>query len=342
MHPILLRLGPLTIHSFGFMLFAAAITASFLVWKQARQKGLPEEKILDIFLLAFFLALIGARLGFVAGNASTFAVDYSRILLFARYPGLSFPWGLVSGVVGVATAAAAFGLTPLLVLDIFAVAGSLAVTFGLGGCFLDGCLAVAPAAYLIMILANLVMAVFLGKVAGQLFASASLSNLAKRPGLIFSTYLIFLSLSLLIISSVRGEEKAVYVFILGISLVFFMIRFPSNVLAQIKQYLEEKHRQTERSLKELKKEDPFEDKSRLLDRASDDTEAQSKAGHERVAAVQQQLNMILVQTRKALTKIKIGKYGICESCGKMIDTDRLAVVPAAVLCLACEKKREKR
>lgn len=120
-----------------------------------------------------------------------------------------------------------------------------------------------------------------------------------------------------------------------------IVQFPKDVLVQIKGYLEKKGRETEKRLSELKKEDPFEDKTRLLDRASDDTEAQSKAGHERVAALQHALSMALVQTRKALTKIKIGKYGICENCGKMIDTDRLAAMPTATLCLACEKKREK-
>lgn len=79
----------------------------------------------------------------------------------------------------------------------------------------------------------------------------------------------------------------------------------------------------------------------MLDRASDDTEAQSKAGHERVTALQRQLSTALIETRKALTKIKIGKYGICENCGKMIDTDRLAAMPTATLCVSCEKKRER-
>lgn len=119
------------------------------------------------------------------------------------------------------------------------------------------------------------------------------------------------------------------------------MQFPGDVLAQIRSYLEAKNKETEKKLKELKKEDPFEDGSRLLDRASDDTEAQSKAGHERVAAMQHSLAMALAQVRKALTKIKIGKYGICENCGKMIDTDRLAAMPTATLCLSCEKKREK-
>lgn len=120
-----------------------------------------------------------------------------------------------------------------------------------------------------------------------------------------------------------------------------MMQFPKNVLSQIKVYLEQKTSGLESRLKELKKEDPFADKGRLLDRASDDSEAQNKAGHERIEALQHSLSMALVQTRKALTKIKIGKYGICENCKKMIDTDRLAAMPAATLCVNCERKREK-
>ena len=120
------------------------------------------------------------------------------------------------------------------------------------------------------------------------------------------------------------------------------MQFPKNVLDQIKTYLENKNKDTEKKLKDLKKEDPFEDDARMLDRASDDTEAQSKAGHERVTAMAHSLSMALVQTRKALTKIKIGKYGICENCGKMIDTDRLVVFPEMTLCIDCERKKEKK
>jgi DnaK suppressor protein len=120
-----------------------------------------------------------------------------------------------------------------------------------------------------------------------------------------------------------------------------MIKFPADVLQQIKKHLETKAVEAQARMKLLKKEDPFADKSRLLDRASDDADAQVKAGHERVEAMQRQMSLVLVQTRKALTKIKLGKYGVCESCGKMIDTDRLAAMPAATLCLICEKKREK-
>lgn len=121
-----------------------------------------------------------------------------------------------------------------------------------------------------------------------------------------------------------------------------MIQFPKNVLSDVSKYLEKRRGDLESQISRLKKEDPFEDKvTRLLDRASDDSEAQTKAGHELVTALQMQLNLALIETRKALTRIKIGKYGICENCRQMIDTDRLAAMPTARLCLACEKKREK-
>jgi len=38
--------------------------------------------------------------------------------------------------------------------------------------------------------------------------------------------------------------------------------------------------------------------------------------------------------------IKIGKYGICEDCGQMIDTDRLIIYPETTLCAKDAAKRE--
>ena len=280
------------------LLLISILLAAFLTWKQARTRGLSEEKIFDIFLLTLFFSLIGARIGYVLTHWSVFSEDFSRIFLLLRYPGLSFPAGLIAGV-----AVAAFG--GFQILDIFAMAFSWTAPRG------------------VYLLAVAVLMWFLDKKISK-----------KKPGWFFSAYLIFFLPSLLIVPK--------WVLILEIpAVILFMIKFPTDVLNQIKNYLEQKRQETEHRLKDLKKEDPFEDKSRLLDRASDDREAQSKAGHERVAALQQQLNLILIQTRKALTKIKIGNYGVCENCHKMIDTDRLAAMPAAVLCLNCEKKREK-
>lgn len=121
-----------------------------------------------------------------------------------------------------------------------------------------------------------------------------------------------------------------------------ILKFPKDVLQNVKKYLEEKQQQTERRLSSLKKEDPFSDPDRLVDKASSDTEAKEEFGHDNIAALQTELGKVLIRTRKALTKIKIGKYGVCENCGKMIDTDRLSIMPTADLCVACERKLEKK
>jgi DnaK suppressor protein len=79
----------------------------------------------------------------------------------------------------------------------------------------------------------------------------------------------------------------------------------------------------------------------VTDNASPDTDAAEQFGHARVSAIKEQLDKKMIQTKKALARVKIGKYGICEDCGKMIDTDRLMIYPEATLCVKCETKREK-
>lgn len=120
-----------------------------------------------------------------------------------------------------------------------------------------------------------------------------------------------------------------------------MFKFPINLLKPIESFLKQEKANTEKEMVQLSTEDPFNDTDRLMDNASIDTEVKEQVGHERIEAIKLELSRNLVRIRKALTKIKIGKYGTCEKCGKIIDTDRLAVMPTAEFCLECEKKKEK-
>jgi len=120
-----------------------------------------------------------------------------------------------------------------------------------------------------------------------------------------------------------------------------MIRYPEEVLRPVKQYLSSRLFGLEKRKKQFSSEDPFADVSRLNDNAAIDADAAERVGHMRVSAVKQTLDRSMIQIRKALTQIKIGRYGVCESCGKMIDTDRLMIMPETTWCVDCEKKREK-
>ena len=117
--------------------------------------------------------------------------------------------------------------------------------------------------------------------------------------------------------------------------------YPKEVLKPVRTYLSQKLFGLEKRKKELTKEDPFADKSRLNDNAAMDADAAERVGHMQVSALKQTMDRSMIQVRKALTRIKIGKYGLCENCGKMIDTDRLVILPETTVCVDCERKREK-
>lgn len=118
-------------------------------------------------------------------------------------------------------------------------------------------------------------------------------------------------------------------------------RFPSTVLAPIANFLSARLHILEKRKKQISKEDPFKDPARVDDNAAPDIEADEQFGHARTSAIKNEMGKGIIQIRKALTRIRIGKYGICEECGQMIDTDRLIAFPEATLCAKDAKNREK-
>lgn len=120
-----------------------------------------------------------------------------------------------------------------------------------------------------------------------------------------------------------------------------VVFIPAKLLAPVGKFLQGRLKKIEKRKKVIEKEDPFKDTSRILDNASPDTDAAEQFGHARTSAIKEQLERKAAQTKRALYRIKIGKYGHCEDCDKMIDMDRLMVYPEATLCAKCQSKREK-
>lgn len=118
--------------------------------------------------------------------------------------------------------------------------------------------------------------------------------------------------------------------------------YPKDILTPVKGFLNDQLKNLKKRRKDIAESDPFEDVSRINDNASPDADAEEQFGHDRSVAVKEQLDRKIVQTRRALSRLKIGKYGVCENCGNMIDTDRLMIYPEATLCVTCEKKKEKK
>jgi RNA polymerase-binding transcription factor DksA len=118
------------------------------------------------------------------------------------------------------------------------------------------------------------------------------------------------------------------------------ISFPSTVLAPLVRFLRGEEKKLKNTKKELKKVDPF-----IIGNRDDDNSVDSDVAenveHDRSFAMRKMVSRSIISIRKTLARIKVGKYGICTGCNKMIDTDRLAITPTAEFCIECESKKEK-
>lgn len=120
-----------------------------------------------------------------------------------------------------------------------------------------------------------------------------------------------------------------------------LTEIPKYLLEPVGHFLSAQIHTLEKRKKVIEKDDPFADTERVMDNASPDTDAAEQFGHAKTSAIKEQLDRKIIQTRRAFSRVSIGKYGICEDCGNMIDTDRLMIYPEATLCAKCQKKREK-
>lgn len=117
------------------------------------------------------------------------------------------------------------------------------------------------------------------------------------------------------------------------------VKIPKDLLAPIKTFFREEIARLRKQERNLKKADPFSDASRATENSLEE-DVDEQIGH---FDSQIKVNFVkkqIVQFRKALTTIKIGRYGVCEHCQKMIDTDRLAIRPETTLCIDCEKEKD--
>lgn len=98
--------------------------------------------------------------------------------------------------------------------------------------------------------------------------------------------------------------------------------------------------------KELKREEELikESEEAVKQELSDQSEsAESTAMDVQRNISQARLGLIQnarIEIRRALAKMRIGTYGVCEVCKKPIDLARLKAYPEATKCFECAKKIE--
>jgi len=138
MHPILIKIGPLTIHSYGFFMALGVAFALWLVYRQGKSQGLDAPRLLDAGFYIMIVSLVGAKLILLIGDFSYYVQNPRELFWVARSGGV-FQGGLAFGVIFALWFFHRRRMPTWKIADIVAPALALGHGFGRIGCFMAGC-----------------------------------------------------------------------------------------------------------------------------------------------------------------------------------------------------------
>ncbi|MCL5024132.1 MAG: prolipoprotein diacylglyceryl transferase [Nitrospirae bacterium] len=144
MHPVLLRIGPLTVHTYGVLVAAGFLLGLALAVKQAEKEGIPRERIIDIGFYVLLSAIVGSRLFFVAINGGYYLRNPLGIFRIWE-GGLVFYGGLALAVPVALWYMRKHRLDFRSIADVFTPSLALGHAIGRLGCFSAGCCYGRPA-----------------------------------------------------------------------------------------------------------------------------------------------------------------------------------------------------
>jgi phosphatidylglycerol:prolipoprotein diacylglycerol transferase len=137
-NPILFKLGPLTIHSYGFMMALGVALGLWFIYRQAKKQGLDAPRLLDAAFYIMIVALVGAKLILFVGNAGYYFKNPKELMWVARTGGV-FQGGLAFGVLFALWYFRRHKMPTWKIADLVVPALALGHGFGRIGCFLAGC-----------------------------------------------------------------------------------------------------------------------------------------------------------------------------------------------------------
>lgn len=217
MHPIICKIGPFTIYSYGLMLALAVITGSWLAARRARIEGIKPDIIFNLSFLAVVSGILGARIFYVIENLGYY-IDNPLEIVMLQHGGLSWFGGMLAGAVAAALYLKDKKLGFYKILDLISPFIALGHSIGRIGCLLNGCCFGKPSFFgfyfpqqgRILMPAQAYSSLIL------LLIFVILRLLQERPhkeGQIFYTYLLLYSLARFFIEFMRGDHQALYLWL---------------------------------------------------------------------------------------------------------------------------------
>jgi phosphatidylglycerol:prolipoprotein diacylglycerol transferase len=136
MIPVLLRLGPFTIYSYGLMMAFGFIAGDLVLGRECRRRGFSPELANSEVVWGAIAGIAGSRIYDVFDNWAAYKTNLWSIVL----SGSGFVWygGLIAGIVATWLVARYYKVSFLTLADMCAPALVLGQAFGRMGCQLSG------------------------------------------------------------------------------------------------------------------------------------------------------------------------------------------------------------
>lgn len=243
MHPIIAKIGPLYIYSYGLMVALGFALAMLLAYKEAPRFNINKDKIIDFGIVILLGGLVGARLFYVFMNIKYYIAHPLETINITRgglvwYGG--FLTGILIGIIFVKKNKMSFWDGA----DLLAPFIALAQSIGRIGCFLNGCCygSAAPKDYILGVIFPYEEVL---RHPTQIYESAVLlilflilrkwQEMRHFKGEIFIGYAMLYSLSRFLLEFFRGDNPKIFagltigqilsVIISLVCLVILIVRF---------------------------------------------------------------------------------------------------------------------
>jgi phosphatidylglycerol:prolipoprotein diacylglycerol transferase len=217
MHPVICKIGPFTVYSYGLMLAVAFFVGASLAARQARKENVDPDIIFNLCFISFISGVAGGRIFYVVENLSYYLKNPLHIFMLQE-GGLAWFGGLITGVFCGILYLKAKKISVYKALDIVAPYLALAQAIGRIGCLLNGC-CFGRTRIPVQIYASLLLfSIFI-----------ALKFLQGRPhwqGKIFFSYLLLYSIKRFFIEFLRVDNPKVFLGLTlfqGLSIVIFCI-----------------------------------------------------------------------------------------------------------------------
>lgn len=138
MYPVLFKIGPVTIHTYGVFIAAAFLLGINLAARRGAKEGIDSQKILDLCFYILIAAIIGARILYVITEYQEYLEHPFKIFKIWE-GGLVFYGGYLLGIAAVIYFLQTHDLPLWKTADILAPYIALGQSIGRWGCFFAGC-----------------------------------------------------------------------------------------------------------------------------------------------------------------------------------------------------------